>query len=467
MTRLELRSVSALAGVFGLRMLGLFLIMPVFALYAETLEGNTAFLTGVAIGAYGLTQALLQIPFGLLSDRIGRKPVIAGGLLIFAVGSVIAATSDTIAGVIAGRILQGAGAIAAAVIALASDLTRDEQRTKAMAMIGMTIGLAFFISLILGPILDRVIGVPGIFWLTAVLAIGAIFIVYRAVPTPVSSHLSLEQGEKLKKQFARILSDPHLLRLDFGIFNLHLVLTALFVSVPFSLVNELDIARESHWMVYLPVVLLSVVVMLPLVMMTTRNSRIPKIFITAIILLLAGELLFVFGSGSAWLFLGGMVIWFTGFNTLESLLPSLVSRVAPVRNKGAAIGVYNSAEFFGAFLGGALGGLVLGMFGTQGVYLMCAGLVAVWLLIMLAARSPRLLDTRVLRIADLAQREAEITSELAGLDGVTEVISMPAQGVVYLKVDNELVKPDSFDKYAADNEMDNNETSKNETVKSN
>ncbi len=447
MTSLERRAVSALAGVFGLRMLGLFLILPVFVLYAEELKGNTAFLTGVAIGAYGLTQAIFQIPFGLMSDKFGRKRVIAAGLLIFAIGSVVAAMADSITGVIIGRALQGTGAIAAAVIALASDLTREEQRTKAMAIIGMTIGFSFFVALMLGPILDRSIGVPGIFWLTAVLAIVAIVIVYKSVPTPVASHAPLGGEISLKKQFSIILKDSHLLRLDFGIFSLHLVLMAFFVAVPFTLVESLGIQRESHWSVYLPVVLLSVFLMAPLVMMTTRKKRIPNIFLAGIVLLLVGELMFAFGVQSATWFLPGMVIWFTGFNLLESLMPSLVSRLAPVQNKGAAIGVYNSAEFFGAFLGGVLGGLVLGAYGTQGGDLMCAGLIVVWLLIMLPAKPPKLLDTRVLRFADLDSQGKTLAAELSAIEGVIEVILMAPQGVVYVKVDSELLDPQALDKY--------------------
>ncbi len=453
MTSLERRAVSALAGVFGLRMLGLFLILHVFVLYAEELEGNTAFLTGVAIGAYGLTQAIFQIPFGLMSDKFGRKRVIAAGLLIFAIGSVVAAMADSITGVIIGRALQGTGAIAAAVIALASDLTREEQRTKAMAIIGMTIGLAFFVALMLGPVLDRSIGVPGMFWLTAVLAIVAIVVVYKSVPTPVACHIPLGGDISLKKQFSFILKDSHLLRLDFGIFSLHLVLMAFFVAVPFTLVESLGIQRESHWSVYLPVVLLSVLAMAPLVMMTTRKKRIPGIFLVGIALLLAGELMFVFGELSTVWFLVGMVIWFTGFNTLESLMPSLVSRLAPVRNKGAAIGIYNSAEFFGAFVGGVLGGLLLGLYGTQGVYLMSAGVIFVWLLIMLPAKPPKLLDTRVLRFDDLDTQGNALATELSSIEGVSEVIIMIPQGVVYLKVDSERLLPEALDKYetAADN----------------
>ncbi|HBE92649.1 MAG TPA: MFS transporter [Gammaproteobacteria bacterium] len=445
----ELRSVMALAGVFGLRMLGLFLILPVFALYADTLKGNTALLTGLAIGAYGLTQAIFQIPFGLLSDKLGRKPVIAAGLLIFAVGSVVAALSDTITGVIVGRALQGMGAIAAAVIALVSDLTREEQRTKAMAMIGMTIGFSFFVALMLGPLLDRSIGVPGIFWLTAVLAMAAIGIVYLVVPDPVSSHAQITR-DPLKKQFSGILKDHHLLRLDWGIFSLHLVLTALFVAMPITLVTELGIDRHTHWQVYLPVILLSVVGMLPMVFLTTRKKFIPRIFIVGIVLMLTSELLLLTGSqGSIPIFIFGMLLWFTGFNVLEALMPSLVSRLAPVTNKGAAIGVYNSAEFFGAFLGGVLGGLIMGIYGGQGVYLMSAVVLLVWLVIMLPAKPPKLLDTEVIRLSTQMTADIDnIVQKLGNVAGVAEAIVVADQDVIYLKVDREVLDRDALAQYA-------------------
>ena len=445
----ELRSVMALAGVFGLRMLGLFLILPVFALYADTLKGNTALLTGLAIGAYGLTQAIFQIPFGLLSDKFGRKPVIAAGLLIFAVGSVVAALSDTITGVIVGRALQGMGAIAAAVIALVSDLTREEQRTKAMAMVGMTIGFSFFVALMLGPLLDRSIGVPGIFWLTAVLAMAAIGIVYLVVPNPVSSHAQITR-DPLKKQFSGILKDRHLLRLDWGIFSLHLVLTALFVAMPITLVTELGIDRHTHWQVYLPVILLSVVGMLPMVFLTTRKKFIPRIFIVGIVLMLTSELLLLTGSqGSIPVFIFGMLLWFTGFNVLEALMPSLVSRLAPVTNKGAAIGVYNSAEFFGAFLGGVLGGLIMGIYGGQGVYLMSAVVLLVWLVIMLPAKPPKLLDTEVIRLSTHMTADIDnIVQKLGNVAGVAEAIVVADQDVIYLKVDREVLDRDALAQYA-------------------
>lgn len=449
MNPLERRAVLALAGVFGLRMLGLFLILPVFALYADTLEGNTALLTGLAIGAYGLTQAIFQIPFGLLSDKYGRKPVIAAGLLIFAVGSVVAAMSDTITGVIVGRALQGMGAIAAAVIALVSDLTRDEQRAKAMATIGMTIGMSFFVALMLGPLLDHSIGVPGIFWLTAVLAMVGIGIVYLVVPDPVSSHAHLSR-DPLSKQFSDILKDKHLLRLDWGIFSLHLVLTALFVVMPITLVEQLDIAKETHWQVYIPVILLSVVGMVPLIFMTTHKRLIPRIFNISIGLLLLAEVLLLVGSrGSTPVFLLGMLAWFTGFNVLEALMPSLVSRLAPVTKKGAAIGVYNSAEFFGAFLGGTLGGLVMGMYGSQGVYLLSAAYLLIWLFIMLPARPPKLLDTEVIRLDAQMSADEGIVQKLGSITGVAEAIIVTGQQIAYLKVDREILDRDALAQYAS------------------
>ena len=450
MNPLERRSVMALAGVFGLRMLGLFLILPVFALYADSLEGNTALLTGLAIGAYGLTQAIFQIPFGLLSDKWGRKPIIAAGLLIFAIGSVVAAMSDTITGVIIGRALQGMGAIAAAVIALVSDLTREEQRTKAMAMIGMTIGFSFFLALMLGPLLDSSIGVPGIFWLTAILAMAGIGITYLVVPDPVSSHASLTR-DPLGKQFRDILKDHHLLRLDWGIFSLHLVLTALFVAMPVTLVEQLGFERQMHWQIYLPVILLSVVGMLPMIFLTTRKKNIPRIFILGILLMLISEFLLLSGSqGSAAIFIVGILIWFTGFNVLEALMPSLVSRLAPVTNKGAAIGVYNSAEFFGAFLGGVFGGLIMGIYGSAGVFLMSAAVMVVWLLVMLPASPPKLLETEVLRLpAGTLEETDEIVRQLGTVTGVAEAIHVAGQGIVYLKVDRETLDRDALAKYAS------------------
>ena len=256
MTRTEARSAASMAGIYALRMLGLFMILPVFALYADELEGATPALAGLAIGIYGMTQALLQIPYGLLSDRIGRKPVIIFGLLVFALGSAIAASADNIHLVIFGRALQGAGAIAAAVMALTADLIREEHRVKAMAIIGMSIGASFALAMVLGPVLNTWIGVPGIFWLTAVLALGGIAVVVLVVPNPVVTRVRRD-AEAVPAQFASVLRDAQLFRLDIGIFALHLILTASFVVLPLALRDIAGLPANRHWEVYLPVLLLS------------------------------------------------------------------------------------------------------------------------------------------------------------------------------------------------------------------
>ena len=346
MNRSERRSVAALAGVFNLRMLGLFLVLPVIALYAAQLDGATPFLIGLSVGIYGLTQALFQIAFGALSDRFGRKPLIMLGLLIFAFGSVVAAMSDTLTGIIIGRALQGSGAIAAVVLALVADLTREQQRTKAMALIGMSIGASFLIALMAGPALDRWIGVSGIFWLTAVLALGCIAVIVWWVPTP--QHGARDPGSRATLVYFReVIANPHLLRLDLGIFILHMVLTAVFVVIPFALVDTLELKRDAHWQVYIPVLIGSVLLMAPLLIMGMRRQRTFWVFRLAIAILLAGQLALLSGMDQAKLLLTGLLCFFVGFNLLEAMLPSLMTRLAPGYAKGTAIGVYNTFEFAG------------------------------------------------------------------------------------------------------------------------
>ncbi len=448
MTSIERRTVATLAGVFSLRLFGLFLILPVFVLYAEELEGNTPFLMGVALGAYGLTQALFQIPYGLASDRFGRKPMIAMGLLIFAAGSVVAAMSDSILGVIVGRALQGAGAIAAVVIALVADLTREDQRTKAMALIGMTIGITFLASLILGPLLNGWIGVKGIFWLTAVLAVLGIVVSGYWVPTPVAG-LRHRDVQPVPAQFLRVLKDAGLLRLDLGIFVLHFVLTALFVVVPLALVHEAGLATDLHWRIYLPVLLLSVVAMIPLLFLSARRHLMRWVFAIGVALLLGAQGVFYLGYQS----LAGLAfaLWafFVGFNLLEALLPSLVSRMAPADSKGTAIGVYNSFEFFGVFLGGTLGGYVRGAYGLNAVFILSGVVLAVWLVVVITAPVPRLLETHLLKVGPQPPAEARALAErLAAIPGVSEAIVIAEEGVAYLKVDTGVVDTAMLDEYA-------------------
>jgi len=331
----ESRAAFSLAGIYALRMLGLFLILPVFALYAERLDGVTPMLVGLAIGAYGLTQALLQIPFGMLSDRIGRKPVILGGLLIFAIGSVVAAMADSIWGVILGRALQGSGAIAAAVMALAADLSREQHRTKVMAAIGMSIGADFTLALILGPVLNSLIGVQWIFWLTAVLALGGIGITLFLVPTPETSRVHGD-AEAVPAQFGRVLSNVNLLRLDLGIFVLHLIITSIFLAVPLVLRDMIGMESSSHWIIYLPVLLLSILFMVPFIVVAEKRNKMKPVFLGAVLALAIAQLgLYLWHDGivglslSLLLFLSPLICWRLLYHPLSPRWHRLPARVRP------------------------------------------------------------------------------------------------------------------------------------------
>jgi len=385
MSALELRASAALASVFGLRLFGMFVILPVFAIYAEQLPGGGDLtLVGVAIGAYGLTQAILQIPFGWWSDRIGRKPVMYLGLLLFAIGSFIAAAAPNIYVVILGRVLQGAGAISAAVIALAADLTREEHRTKSMAMIGSTIGLAFALSLVAAPWLNQLIGVPGIFALTGLLALGAMLVIWRIVP-PVHDAPSA-RNSNLLADLKCVLADPQLVRLNWGIFTLHAVLMALFIAVPFAL-RDAGMPLADHWKVYLPVMLLSFVLMLPAVIGSSPR-RVKGWFVASVALLLAVQMAMPWLTGNVLLISLFLLIFFTPFNVLEAMLPSLTSRLAPPQLKGAAIGVYSSVQFFGTFAGAAAGGFLYSRWGVPGIAIPGTILLAIWLILAVGMQAP-------------------------------------------------------------------------------
>ncbi len=385
MTPLELRSATSLALIYFLRMFGLFMLLPVLSLYTEVMTGATPILIGLAIGIYGLTQALLQIPFGMFSDRFGRKPVVATGLLIFAIGSMIAALSEDIYILILGRALQGAGAIAAAIMALASDLTRESQRTKTMAIIGVTIGLAFTLSFIAGPILDIWLGLHGLFWMAALLGLLAIAVLFVWVPNTQDFEQTEIDPEPEKKNFLAVLKNSDLLRLDISILILHLVLTASFVVLPLALRDYAGLDSAQHWKTYLPVMLLSLVFMLPFIRLAEKpNSQknlAKPIFIGATILLAFAELgLWKGYSSVVWLSVM-MLVFFTAFNYLEATLPSLVSRTAPSDRRGTALGVYSTSQFFGAFLGGTIGGWLYGTAGIGNVFLVNAILILIWIVI--------------------------------------------------------------------------------------
>ncbi|MCU7959597.1 MAG: MFS transporter [gamma proteobacterium symbiont of Bathyaustriella thionipta] len=429
-------------------MLGLFLILPVFAVYAEGLEGVTPLLVGIAIGVYGLTQAILQIPAGLLSDRIGRKPVIIGGLLLFAAGSLVAGLAHDIGWIIAGRAIQGSGAIAAAVMALAADLTREQQRTKTMAIIGMSIGLSFVLALVAGPLIDRWIGVPGIFLLTAVLALTAIALLVFVVPTPQKSQLHAD-AETVPGQLIKVLKNTQLLRLDAGILLLHLLLTAVFVSVPGVLVKQHHFHVHDHWMLYLPILVLSIASMVPFIILAESRQKMKPVFVGAVAVLMLSMLLLNQGSHSWLLLLLALWLFFTAFNLLEATLPSLVSKVAPASNKGTAMGVYSSSQFFGAFLGGLIGGAALQYFSASGVFAIGAGIAALWLLIALGMQPPAYLKSITVRLLPSNKPLDEQLNELQQMEGVKEAVVLEDKAVVYLKVDSKILNQDRLDQIAA------------------
>lgn len=371
------RAVAALAGIFALRMFGLFLLLPVLAIYAAGLPASTPLLIGLALGIYGLTQGLFQIPFGMASDRFGRKPVITLGLLVFMAGSVVAALADSMAGLIAGRAIQGAGAVSAAVLALTADLTGEAQRTKAMAVIGVSIGAVFLLSLMLAPPLQSAIGVAGIFWLSAGLGLAALVIIWRVVPDPGA--VPPDAGP-LAAHFGGILADGQLLRLNFGVFFLHMVLTAVFVTLPALLQAKSGLALAGHWKLYAPVLLLSVAGMIPLVMLASRNRSLGPAFNGAVgLFLLAATAMAWAADRGIGALLAALWLFFVAFNALEAMLPSLVSRIAPAAGKGAAIGVYNSFQFLGMFAGGLIAGWLSGRFGAGSVYWFCAATAGLWL----------------------------------------------------------------------------------------
>ena len=391
MTPRERTSSISLAGIFALRMLGLFLILPVFAVWAQDLPGGSdPFLAGLALGIYGLTQGLLQIPFGAASDRFGRKPVIALGLVIFAAGSVLAAVSDSIEMVIAARALQGAGAVSAAVTAMISDSVRDAVLTRAMALVGASIGLTFAASLIFSPMLAGVIGVPGLFWLTAVLAataaLGVVFVVPDA-PARAARPAAPQPGAA-GDSFLEVLLNPALLRLNFGIFVLHMAQMTLFVVIPVRL-TALALPVEQHSMVYLPAVLIAFAGLMPAIRAAERRGALKGLFIFSIALLMVVFAAFGLLDSSALGIAFLLLVFFFGFNILEASLPSLVSKSAPPSARGLALGVYNTTQSIGLFVGGAAGGWLAGRGGAGAAYAFCALLMLAWLLAARGMQVPR------------------------------------------------------------------------------
>ena len=387
MEKHELRAAASLAAVFSVRMLGLFMVYPVFAAFARHLAGATPYKIGVALGIYGLSQGVLQLPFGALSDRIGRKTMIVIGLAVFGIGSAVAARASTIDGMILGRLLQGAGAIGSVILALIADLTAERSRTKAMALVGMTIGFSFLVAIVTGPAIAGGIGIAGIFWLMAALALIGIAITLFVVPAPPPARVR-RGTQTLAALIGANLRNPELLRLDFGIFALHAMLTASFLVVPPLLRDTLAVSNRDQWLVYLAVLLVSVAVMAPVIIVAERYGRMKAALVGAVAALAAGQLMLAAGGSDRYVVLAALVVFFSGFNIMEASLPSLVTKTAPAGATGTATGIYSSSQFLGIFAGGAIGGWVHQAAGTTAVFFFAAAVAIVWLLVAATMRGP-------------------------------------------------------------------------------
>ena len=435
MTASEVRASVGLASIFGLRMLGMFLILPVFALYAEHLPGgNNHTMIGLALGAYGLTQAMLQLPFGIASDKFGRKRVIYFGLILFAIGSFVAAGANDIETIILGRVIQGAGAISAAVTALLADSTREEHRTHAMAMIGGTIGVTFAASLVMGPALYQYIGMHGIFAMTGILSLTAMAVVKWYIPDPLASQFHSDAQANPAK-LGDVLRNGQLLRLNFGIFALHAAQMAMFVVIPFALRTTGHLDINHHWEVYLPVVLISFVLMVPAIIYGEKRAKLKQVFVAAVALMLLAQLGMAASMHHFWGIVAALTAYFIAFNILEATLPSLISKIAPGSAKGTAMGVYNTSQSIGLFFGGISGGWLSQHYGFSAVFMFSASLMSIWLIAAFGMRPPPAVKTRMFHLGTIGSDQAALlNTQLRAIQGVYESTVVAEEGIAILKV---------------------------------
>ncbi len=435
MDRHELRAVSSLAAVFSVRLLGLFMIYPVFSTYAKELSGATPYKIGLALGIYGLSQGILQIPFGMLSDKIGRKILIITGLALFGFGSAVAALSTSIDGVILGRVLQGSGAVGSVILALVADLTSEQNRTKAMAMVGVTIGASFVVALITGPIVASIAGVQGIFWLMVLLALLGIAITRFVIPEPRSLHIHRD-AETVPVMLASVLKNPELLRLDFGTFVLNAMLTASFLVVPALLHSTLNVTTHDQWMVYLPVLAVSLLATVPAIIAAEKYRLMKTVFVGSVAALAVSQALLVLAAQNLFVLLGALTLFFAGFNVMAATLPSLITKTAPPDAKGTASGVYSSAQFLGIFAGGIAGGSASQHGGDVAVFVTTSVLALLWLAVAATMARPSYLSTRLVPISDAQAAQADsLAASLREIPGVAEAIVIADEKLAYLKVD--------------------------------
>ncbi|EIB99714.1 MULTISPECIES: MFS transporter [Pantoea] len=436
MTPVELRATWGLGTVFSLRMLGMFMVLPVLTTYGMALQGASETLIGLAIGIYGLAQAIFQIPFGLLSDRIGRKPLIVGGLLLFVLGSVIAACTDSIWGIILGRALQGSGAIAAAVMALLSDLTREQNRTKAMAFIGISFGVTFAIAMVVGPVVTHALGLQALFWMIAILASLGIVITLLVVPSTPHHVLNRESG-MVKGSFRKVLANPRLVKLNIGIFCLHILLMSSFVALPGQF-EQAGFPAPEHWKVYLSTMLIAFAGVVPFIIYAEVKRRMKRVFVGCVGMIVIAEIVLWGAEGHFWTLVVGVQLFFFAFNLMEAILPSLISKESPAGYKGTAMGIYSTSQFLGVAVGGSMGGWVFGHFDAQTVFMVGAMVAAAWLFVSMTMQEPPYVSSLRIVLSDAALALPNLEQRLKAQKGVNSVFIVPEEKSAYIKIDSKV-----------------------------
>lgn len=441
MSPIERRATFSIAAIFSTRMLGLFMIFPVFVLFAQEEFANvTGTQIGIAMGIYGLTQALLQIPYGVLSDKYGRKPLVIIGMLVFMFGSIVCAMADSIELMIVGRTIQGMGAVAAVLMATVADLVEEKFRLRAMAVVGITIGLSFTASLALGPFLSSLFGVRGIFWITALIALAGVLLVIYAVPE-IKNQSFQREAQADSSQFAEVLKNTELLRLDIGVFILHAMLTAMFIAVPLMMRDEAGLDVLHHWHIYLPVMLLSFLLMVPFIIMAESKGKMKQIFVGAILTISLMQFAFVLLPHGYWWLAIVLLVFFTAFNLLEASLPSLVVKTSPADKKGTASGVYSSSQFMGAAVGGLVGGISYQYYGIEGVFYFTGIIGLIWFIVASYMENPLPLSiaTVALNSAMTTQEIASLTKKMLEDDGIHEVVFKLEESRVFFKIDRQFI----------------------------